>query len=60
MTQEQLALEVTRLAKAASSIISNPNSTPQDRMALNEILEELDQRKAELRNIKQKYSDFKR
>lgn len=60
MTQEQLALEVTRLAKAASSIIGNPNSTEQDRMALDEILEELGQRKLELRNIKQKYSDFER
>lgn len=58
--QEQLALEVTELAREAGSIISNPHSTEQDRMALNEILEELDLRKQELRNLKEKYSDFER
>lgn len=56
MTQEQLALEVTRLAKAASSMISNPNS---DRRSLDDVLEELEQRKQELRNSKQKYSNSK-
>lgn len=58
--EEQLALEVTELAREAGSIISNSNSTPQDRIALDEILEELDLKKAELRNLKQKYSDIER
>lgn len=50
---ESLAVEVTRIAKQASDIIANPNSTEEDDKTLKELLKTLEQKKKELREKKE-------
>ena len=50
---DSLAVEVTRIAKEASDIIANPNSTEEDNETLAELLKILEQKKKELRERKE-------
>lgn len=55
---ENLALEVTELARKASKLIGNPNNTEKDNLALQSILNELQAKKEKLRNSKQEYCNI--